>query len=58
MLDDALLDTVESRVVSVENPTRRRDVAGLLAVDAPRNVEQGVKVGADRGALRTLRADL
>ena len=58
VLDDALLDVVEAGVVGIEDRACALDVARLLAVLAPRQLEQRVEVRADGGRLRALRACL
>ena len=58
VLDDALLDVVEAGVVGVEDRAGSLDVARLLAVLAPRQLEQRVEVRADGRRLGALRAGL
>src|SRR5208282_756331 len=52
VLDDALLDVVQSGVVLVQDPPGAGDVVGVLGPLAPGDVEHGVQPGADPPGLR------
>ena len=58
VLEDALLDVLQARVVGLQDRLRGVHVVLLVGEDAPRHVEQPVEVGADRGALGPLGAGL
>ena len=54
MLDDPVLDVVETVVVGVEDGARRGDVGAVRRPRRPRQLEHGVEPGADPAGLRAL----